>query len=155
MQWCCFTCNNINKTKEYKKQIYDQDMNKRYCSKCRRLDVLSFVKSDERVAFLKKKYIEINKFIDTIPISYTAIPYYYISYDIVLECVSLLDDQILNYWSMNTMIDFIRSRLHYKTYNSWQKYRRNLCNKRYKQLILIKFLPVLSYRPSNEICKFL
>jgi len=160
MRWYCFTCDNINIGKQSwsltaNKQIHEYVVPRRYCSRCRRLDVLSFTKDEERINFLKKKYTEINNFIDTIPISSTAIPYYYINFYTVLECTSLSGKSILEHYSMNNMVDYITIRLHYKTYNSWQKYRRNICNKRYRQLLLVKILPVLSYRPSNEICKFL
>jgi hypothetical protein len=154
MRWYCFTCDNINIGKP-NKQIHDNNINRRYCSRCRRLDVLSFTNDEERINLIKKQYTEINNFIDTIPVSYTAIPYYYINYDIVLECTYLAGKSILEHYSMNNMVDYITNRLHYKTYNSWQKYRRNICNKRYRQLVLLKIIPVLSLRPSNEICKFL
>lgn len=146
MYWLCLICDNENKS------IIENNTQEKqkYCSKCRNFNVLGTNCNDTHYNNLLDKYLTINDKIDKLSITTEIYPRYDITNKFFEECYTSHNILI----SKTNLLHYIKSRLYYNSHNSWEKYNRNICNKRYRKLISNKLNKRFSSRPLKLIESF-
>ena len=105
------------------------------------------------------KYYKINKIIDNIPISNTKTPYYYITFDIIDNCIKILypNKYSKNYQFLSpseVLINYIKCRLYNNSINKWEYYHKKLSRAKYIRLLKKKFSKILPLRPLRILMEY-
>ena len=82
-------------------------------------------------------------------------PSHYITRDIVLQCCSIDNTYIIPQVSEQIVLEHIKYRLYVQRKLKWDNYRRNLCKKKYLNMIRFRILNNLNNDVLECILEFL
>jgi hypothetical protein len=148
MIWLCLICNVENEIEEHD---YYNSQRSRYCSRCKTLDITAYRCDAARIDFIMDKCYKINEEIDKMPLSCEVTPRYEITGDFIARCYHILGFNV----SYERIVDYIKSRIYFKSMDSWTHHRRRKSKRKYKTLIKNKISQIFDKRALRLIIEYL
>ena len=155
MNWECIYCDKNNDFSGSLETLSSK--NKIHCRYCNFANFHSCYKNADTEKIRKhiNRYKKINLIIDSISYSAELEPSHYITRDIVIQCCSIDNTYIIPQVSEQIVLEHIKYRLYVQRKLKWDNYRRNLCKKKYLNMIRFRILNNLNNDVLECVLEFL